>query len=259
MSLTASSQSSPSPSPFAAGEQAGGLFSTPADAEGRVPLQSPARRRMLRLAALTLAAPAWAAAQSGNAPTVSEVHELRGTVRVNGEPVTRKTRFKPGDQIVTGNDGYLVFTHGDDAFMLRSRSELVIGPRDDDAQRMGLFNLATGALGAVFRRKSGFRRVKTHFATIGIRGTGVYVETRGDGTYFCTCWGATDIQANDNPRDREQIESRNHTPRLISAQAVDGTRFKPAPFETHTDQEMDILEKCVGRRSPILAPDWFER
>lgn len=225
---------------------------------------------MLRLAALVAASPVAAAitgslaafdanAQAAPAPITSEVHDLRGTVRVNGELVTRKTRFKPGDHIVTGNDGYLVFTHGEDAFMLRSRSELVVGPRDDDPQRMGLFNLVTGALGAVFKRKSGFRRVKTSLATIGIRGTGVYVETRGDGTYFCTCWGTTDIQANDNPRDREQIESRNHTPRLISAQAVDGTRFQPATFETHTDQEMDILEKCVNRRSPILVPEWFEK
>jgi hypothetical protein len=215
---------------------------------------------MLQLAALIAAAPAAVLAQTPPvAPVASEVHELRGAVRVNGETVTRRTRFKPGDHIVAGNDGYLVFIHGDDAYMLRSRSELIIGPRDDDAQRMGLFNLVTGALGAVFRRKSGFRRVRTELATIGIRGTGVYVETRGDGTYFCTCWGATDIQANDNPRDREQIESRNHTPRLISAQPVDGTRFKPAKFETHTDAEMDILEKCVGRRSPILVPEWFER
>jgi hypothetical protein len=238
----------------------GGLFSTELDAAGRARLASPDRRRMLKLAALVAAAPVAAWAQTGQpAPITSEVHDLRGTVRVNGELVTRRTRFKPGDHLITGNDGYLVFTHGEDAYMLRSRSELIIGPRDDDSQRMGLFNLVTGALGAVFRRKSGFRRVKTNLATIGIRGTGIYVETRGDGTYFCTCWGATDIQANDNPRDREQIESRNHTPRLISAQPVDGTRFKPATFETHTDQEMDILEKCVGRRSPILVPAWFER
>ncbi len=244
----------PLPRPVRTPSRGSSIFSAPAGQGDRLTLQSPSRRRMLELGALLAFLPVAAAGE-----VISEVHELRGSVRVNGEPVTRRTRFKPGDHIITGNDGYLVFIHGDDAFMLRSRSELVVGPRDDDAQRMGLFNLVTGALGAVFRRKSGFRRVKTQLATIGIRGTGVYVETRGDGTYFCTCWGAVDIQANDNPRDREQIESRNHTPRLISAQAVDGTRFQPAPFETHTDQEMDILEKCVGRRSPILVPEWFER
>jgi hypothetical protein len=27
-----------------------------------------------------------------------------------------------------------------------------------------------------------------------------------------------------------------------------------APFETRTNEEMDILQKCVGRRSPILVP-----
>lgn len=231
-----------------------GLFSDAVDPHGRMPLQSPRRRQALLMGALIAALPAVALGQ-----VVSEVHELRGTVRVNGELVTYRTRFKPGDHIVCGNDGYLVFIHGDDAFMLRSRSELMIGPRADDAQRMGLFNLVTGALGAVFRRKSGFRQVKTQLATIGIRGTGMYVETRGDGTYFCTCWGTVELQANDNPGEREQIESRNHTPRLIRANAIDGRRFKPAAFETHTNEEMDILEKCVGRRSPILVPEWFER
>lgn len=236
------------------------LFSASVDEHGRTPLLSPGRRRMLGMTVLLAAAPMTALAQAGDPATVtSEVHELRGNVRVNGELVTRRTRFKPNDHIVTGSDGYLVFTHGDDAFMLRSRSELIVGPRDDAPNRLGLFNLVTGAMGAVFRRKSGFRRVRTQLTTIGIRGTGIYVETRGDGTYFCTCWGSVDIQANDNPRDREQIESRNHTPRLISAQPVDGTRFQPALFETHTDVEMDILEKCVGRRSPILVPEWFER
>ena len=41
--------------------------------------------------------------------------------------------------------------------------------------------------------------------------------------------------------------------RLIASAPKDGTRFRPAVFETHTDEEMDILEKCVGRRSPFVT------
>ena len=88
--------------------------------------------------------------------------------------------------------------------------------------------------------------------TAGIRGTGVYMETRGDGTYFCTCWGTVDLAAAEDPNDRERVESKGHIPRLIAAKPRDGSRFTPAPFETHTDEEMDILEKCVGRRSPLV-------
>ena len=70
----------------------------------------------------------------------------------------------------------------------------------------------------------------------------------------CTCWGSVELSATEDPKDRELVESKRHVPRLISTQPRDGSRFRPAPFETHTDEEMDILQKCVGRRSPILVP-----
>jgi hypothetical protein len=178
-----------------------------------------------------------------------QVHDLRGRVTINGRAATPKSEILPGDRIVTGSDGHFVFVMGQDAFMVRQRSELVI--ERYDAQ--GFLRLVTGALGAVFGRGAQ-RRIVAGNATAGIRGTGVYVETRGDGTYFCTCWGTVDLAAAEDERDRELIESRGHVPRLIASRARDGTRFLPAPFETHTDAEMDILEKCVGRRSPLVVP-----
>jgi len=178
-----------------------------------------------------------------------QVHDLRGKVTINNRPATTKSDVLPGDRIVTGSDGHFVFVLGKDAFMVRSRSELVIERYEDQ----GLLRLVTGALGAVFGRGRK-RQILAGNATAGIRGTGVYLETRGDGTYFCTCWGSVDLAAADDPKDAQQIESTNHAPRLIALQPRDGTRFRPAPFETHTDQEMDILQKCVGRRSPILVP-----
>ena len=179
-----------------------------------------------------------------------QVHDLRGKVTINNRPATYKSEVLPGDRIATGNDGHFVFVMGQDAVMLRSRSEVVI-ERYDDAQ--GLLRLLTGAMGAVFGRGKS-RRVVAANATAGIRGTGVYMETRGDGTYFCTCWGSVDLAATDDPADRQRIESSRHVANLVSLRADGGTRFKPSIFETHTDEEMDILEKCVGRRSPILVP-----
>jgi hypothetical protein len=178
-----------------------------------------------------------------------QVHDLRGKVTINNRPATTRSDVLPGDRIVTGSDGHFVFVMGKDAFMVRSRSELVIERYEDQ----GLLRLVTGALGAVFGRGRK-RQILAGNATAGIRGTGVYLETRGDGTYFCTCWGSVDLAAADDPKDAQHIESTNHAPRLIASQPRDGTRFRPAPFETHTDQEMDILQKCVGRRSPILVP-----
>jgi hypothetical protein len=62
-----------------------------------------------------------------------------------------------------------------------------------------------------------------------------------------------DLASSDDARDREVVASSRHVPRLVTRDAVGGTRFRAAPFETHTDEEIDILEKCVGRRSPIVV------
>jgi hypothetical protein len=178
-----------------------------------------------------------------------QVHELRGRVTINGRPATSKSPVAPGDRVVTGSDGHFVFVIGQDAFMVRSRSELVI----ERYEEQGILRLVTGALGAVFGRGRK-RQVIAGNLTAGIRGTGVYLETRGDGTYFCTCWGAVELGVTEDPSDFELVQSTRHAPRLVAYQKHEGTRFRPAAFETHTDQEMDILQKCVGRRSPILVP-----
>lgn len=179
-----------------------------------------------------------------------QVHDLRGKVMINNRPATYKSDVLPGDRIVTGNDGHFVFVMGQDAVMLRSRSELVI-ERYEDSQ--GLLRLLTGAMGAVFGRGRA-RRIVAANVTAGIRGTGVYMETRGDGTYFCTCWGTVDLASTDDGADARVVESKRHIANLVASSARDGSRIRPASFETHTDEEMDILEKCVGRRSPLVAP-----
>ena len=195
------------------------------------------RRHFLRAAAggasgLLLPLPSFGADQ---------VHDLRGHVTINNRPATTKSDILPGDRVVTGSDGHFVFVMGQDAMMLRSRSELVIEKYDEGT---GFLRLVTGALGAVFGRG---RQRSIHAAnvTAGIRGTGVYLETRGDGTY---------LASSDDPKDRELVTSTRHSPRLVAFKPDGGTRFRSAPFETHTDEEMDILQKCVGRRSPILVP-----
>jgi hypothetical protein len=184
-----------------------------------------------------------------------QVHDLRGKVTINNRQATLKSEVFPGDRIVTGSDGHFVFVMDNrDAIMVRSRSEIVIERYADE----GLLRVITGALGAVFGRGRR-RQILAANVTAGIRGTGIYLETRGDGTYFCTCWGEVELAAADDPRDREIIASSRHVPRLVSLQPREGTRFRAAPFETHTDEEMDILMKCVGLRSPILVPGGDQR
>ena len=190
----------------------------------------------------------------GRAQQAGSVHELRGDVRVNGQRIDGSAVIRAGDEIVTTSNGYLVFVLGKDAFMLRERSELRLEPAPGEAFLVQGLRLVTGALGAVFGRRAGAgARIFAPTVTAGIRGTGCYLETRGEGTYFCTCYGTIELAANANERDRETVTTTRHNnPRLVLNQPRDNQLFVPAAFETHTDAEMDMLEKCVERRAPWI-------
>ncbi len=211
------------------------------------------RRGFLGASAAALATAAtgvWLPLEAGAAN--SSIHDLRGEVLVNGKRITRNAAIRLGDTVATGMGGYLVFALGGDAFMLREKSELRIDPAPRDNLIVTGLRLVTGALGAVFgKRPAGKVNIVAATVTAGIRGTGVYMEAHDEGTYFCSCYGTVDLQANANPSDRESIvASRHNNPRMILKEARNGELFLPSTFQTHTDDEMDRLEKAVGRRAP---------
>ncbi len=181
-----------------------------------------------------------------------QIRALRGEVRINGRPADRGSAIRPGDAVATGDDGYIVFVLGADAYMLRSRSELRLEAGASSVLVEAL-RLATGALAAVFAPGRP-RTIHAPTATAGIRGTGVYLEARSTGTYFCTCYGAVSLAAADDLQAREFTLAGRHTARWVAPRGAAGPRLAPAPFENHTDAEMDALERAVGRRSPLVAP-----
>jgi len=188
---------------------------------------------------------------SAAAQGTGRIDTLRGAVRVNGRPIDRNGAIRPGDQVATGADGYLVFALGQDAFMLRANSELQLEPSPEPLLVTGL-RLLTGALGAVFgRRQRAGAKIITPTVTAGIRGTGCYVEARGAATYFCTCYGTIEMASSVNPRERVTATTRHHdAPSLFFSKPHNGSLIAPAGMQTHTDAEMDMLERCVGRRAP---------
>jgi len=208
------------------------------------------RRRTFLSGSAALAAgallplPAWA-------QTTAKIDTLRGDVRVNGKPIGARGAIRPGDHVVTGSDGYVVFAIGADAFMLRERSELRLDASPEPLVVTGL-RILTGAFAAVFgRRRTGEVRIVAPTVTAGIRGTGCYCEARGDGTYFCTCYGTISMAANANPRERVVATTRHHdSPQMFLHRPRNGSLIAPAGMETHTDEELIMLEKCVGRPSP---------
>lgn len=186
-------------------------------------------------------------------PPGRSIFELSGDVRINDQPTTAASMIRPGDRIRTGKGARLVGVIGADALMLRENTELEIAAAS--AARK-FFRVVTGGLLAVFGPRRDRFDLRTPLATIGIRGTGVYVESDPERTYLCTCYGVTDIAASDDPAQTETIRARHHdAPRYVLAQARDGKRIIPAGFVDHTDLELMTLEALVGREVPFAVTD----
>jgi hypothetical protein len=185
----------------------------------------------------------------------SSIHDLRGEVRLNGNPIDRSATIRPGDEIATARDGFVAFSLGQDAFMLRERGLLRLEAAQAEGAVVQGLRLVTGALGAVFGRRSGGGvRINAPTVTAGIRGTGCYLEVRSEGTYFCACYGTIELDSVPRPADRVVVASTRHdAPRMFLNQPRDGSAIAmTGPFENHTDAEMDALERSVGRRVPWM-------
>lgn len=205
------------------------------------------RRRLLHslaaLAALPLLRPALA---NGNKPAAPGIQRLRGEVRVNGQPAQVGTVVKPGDTVSTGADSEVIYVIGQDAYLQRDRSTVsVLG----DVAKTGM-RVLTGKLLAVFGK--GPQRIETATATIGIRGTGCYIESAPDKVYFCLCYGKADIELNGAPGKRESIETRHHDNPLY-LHASGQSMMVPAGVENHNDDELTMLEALVGRVPPFAG------
>jgi len=178
------------------------------------------------------------------------VYRVRGDARVNGTPAREGMDVKAGDRITTGADGELLFVIGKDAMLVRSNARVEVSGRSGALLAAGL-RVVTGAVLSVF--SPGARRTITvRTATIGIRGTAVYVEDMADRAYVCTCYGVADIAAEDDPAVHETVRTEHHDqPRYVYPPGV-ATRIVRAPVINHKDAELILLESLVGREPPFV-------
>lgn len=215
------------------------------------------RRRQLVLSALASGVFA-AGFHPGEVRAAGRIHSLRGAVSVNGTPIDATGAIAPGDRVRTGADGFIIFTVERDAFILRRNSELELSPPPQDNLIVEGLRVVSGALLSVFASRR--HTLRTPFATIGIRGTGVYVESEPDRDYVCTCYGETDLAAIDDAQSRETVSAGHHTARYILAAGTSGERIRKAPFINHTDAELTLIESLVGRVPAFDgAYDGYER
>jgi hypothetical protein len=170
------------------------------------------------------------------------VYRVRGDVRINGAPAQQGQEIRTGDTVTTGPGAELVVVIGRDAYMVRERASLTFAA---DALRV-----VTGAVLSVFG--GGARRIQTPTATIGIRGTGIYVEAEPERTYVCTCYGEVEIASRMDPSARETVRTRHHeAPRYVMGSGAPQMLMQ-APVVNHTDAELILLESLVGRRPPFM-------
>ena len=205
----------------------------------------PARRRALLALAAGIGLPAALRPALAQSSAKQGVRTAQGEVKINGRPAEPGTLVRPGDTIVLGNGALATFVVGEDAFLMRGNSH---------AELMGsgllvsALQLVTGKLLGVFGR-GGERRLVTATASIGIRGTGAYMEAETARTYFCLCYGTADVAATMGGA-RESYSTRHHeSPRYIYG---DGRKraIVPASVANHTDSELILLESLAGRSPP---------
>jgi len=179
------------------------------------------------------------------------LHEIDGEVMVNGRLASKANEIRALDVVRTGSSGRLVLVMGKDAFLIRANSEVEILGKPNALVLTGL-RMLTGALLGVFG-KGGPRQVLTATATAGIRGTGIYIEASPQQTYFCTCYGTVDIE-DQHRTEKRLVTSGYHTPNVIYAEMTDGKMMQKTEFINHTDDELVMLEKLVGRVPPFVRP-----
>jgi hypothetical protein len=219
------------------------------------------KRRQLLLAMLgagvlgaTYGAPAMgqlAVPAPGPLPAGRSIYRLDGDASINGQPATLSATIRPGDEITTGPRSRIVFAVEQDAFLVRENSRVQL---EAPNAVISTVRMLTGALLSVFGRREQPLRLATSVATIGIRGTGVYIESDPEQSYVCTCYGETQLQTTDDPSISETIISQQHdAPRYILAPGAASNRIQPAPFVNHTDDELVMLEALVGREPPFAV------
>jgi hypothetical protein len=212
----------------------------------------PERRRLLRAGAAAALAlqMAWLRQALAAGSVEKGVHRLRGDVRINGAPATEGMDVKAGDVVTTGAGSEVVFVTGKDAFLVRANSRVeaqgVLG-----ALVLSGLRLVTGAVLSVFPRGEP-KTLRTPTATIGIRGTAVYLEAEESRTYVCTCYGEADIASAMDPSARETVRTTHHEqPRYVMGMGAP-QMLMGAPVINHTDAELTMLEALVGRKPPFL-------
>ena len=150
------------------------------------------------------------------------------------------------DRIATGPGSQAVIVLKGDAFLMRSQTVIEVQGRDGVLSSL---LIGTGRVLSVFAKKP--VSVTAANATIGIRGTGAYLEVEAKSVYFCLCYGEADV-AGPGMAGVRYVKTEHHEQPLTLRDDGGVMRVEPGPFRNHSDDELILLESLVGRQPPFM-------
>ncbi|HSJ96819.1 MAG TPA: hypothetical protein VLC53_07100 [Myxococcota bacterium] len=208
------------------------------------------RRELLRIAAVLGAggASAWMSRALAAGDIPPGLHRLDGTATINGAAARAGAAVKLGDHIATGPRSQAVVVLKGDAFLMRADTAIEVRGRGGTLS--GLV-VGAGKLLSVFGRKP--VSIRAAHATIGIRGTGAYLEVEPARVYFCLCYGAALVEGPGMEGAAGRLVTTTHHEQPLWLRDDGGIlRAEPGPMTNHSDAELVMLEALVGRQPPFM-------
>lgn len=133
------------------------------------------------------------------------MHQVKGEVKINGIRATKGSPVKPGDVVTTGDSSMAIFVVGKDVYLIREDTRVELESRSAEALKLKIadvLRIMNGKMLSVFGK--GKKRLELPTAVVGVRGSGVYVESDPRRTYYCNCYGTANIIARADPAVKKQ-------------------------------------------------------
>lgn len=187
-------------------------------------------------------------------PAGRSVYRVSGEVTIDGKRASLDSRISGGSVVETSRNSEIVYVVGESAYIAREATRVIVETTEPTSAIVRGLKLLQGKLLGVFPSRRPVQ-MTTQVASIGIRGTGVYLESDPEQTYFCTCYGVTDVASLADPSSKDTVAATHHDkPLYVLANQSQGSAIRPAPFINHTDQELMLVETLVGRQPPFVFP-----
>ena len=217
------------------------------------------RARLKQLAAVGLLGPAGVAGliqdalAKGDVPVVNGINSLSGSATVNGNPAKAGTLLKAGDKVSTAKGSAAVLVVGKDGFLLRDSTTVTFQESKTTPGLVRSVLVTTGKILAVFAKRTAEGVIiEVPHATVGIRGTGCYLEVHEGRSYFCLCYGEAAVDGIGMAQTKIIKTTHHESPVWLDARGG-VMKVEKAGFVNHNDHELIMLEKLHGREPPFVS------